>query len=271
MTQAKRTKSSISHPKPDPDLQSFGYAPPDSTLGPLVEGLSHDLRSALHAMNGWLQLLQVEGIDDVVRAQALAGLKRSIAAQTGFAERLRSCGAQFEAGAQAASRPPASRRLTGITPLLEQCVAQARPTAHRRNVELRVAMPEPGATTPLAQPALEFILNAMLEAAIAGTSPGGAAALSASVARYDTHRNQSIQLTVRSLPARSSTATIARHDLSTLLAQQLASSIGARLTLGTAASPCCRLSIPTVSISAPTLVPALAPAIVPLRQRARAR
>ena len=251
MIQAEGTGGAIA-----PDLEVLRPAAWAPAVGPLLQCLSHDLRSALQAMNGWLQLLQVDGIDEGARAQALAGLNRSIAAQIGLAERLRLGGAQFEATAHEASRPPSIPGPTCISPLIGQCIAQATPSAQRRSVDLLVAIPDPGLMTPLAHPALEFIVNSMLEAAIAGASVGGTVALSASVAPGAAH---SMQLAVRSLPTSSSTAPLARHDLSTLLAQQLAQSIGARFTLPTAASLGWGLSLPMLNDSA-------APLVLPLRR-----
>jgi CheY-like chemotaxis protein len=131
----------------------------------LLSLVSHDLRSALNAMVGWLYLARSPTAEAAARTRALEGIASAVDTQRRLVDQLQ------DAARLLGGRVPAECRPVHAAAVLQRVVARLAPHAADRSVALHVAA-SPDGLSFLADPSrVEDSLYAMVEHALALT-PG---------------------------------------------------------------------------------------------------
>ena len=129
--------------------------------------VSHELRSPLNVMTGWIEALERLGDDRAHRTRALEVLRRAVRAQTAVVNDL------FDASAIATGRLHVERQAIDLGPLVAQAIAAHEPEAGRRRIKLSQrraggALPVEGDPERLTQ-----MLHALVDNAVKFTEDGG--------------------------------------------------------------------------------------------------
>jgi PAS domain S-box-containing protein len=128
--------------------------------------VSHELRSPLHVLGGWLAVLRQDGSPEV-RARALAIAERSAALLN------RLIGDLLDASRIASGKLEIERDVFDLQEVVQAVVAAFQPLAAAREIELRLALP---AQTPFVAgdaERIEQVVRNLVDNALKFTEPGG--------------------------------------------------------------------------------------------------
>ncbi len=103
--------------------------------------LSHELRSPMHAILGWLRVLSSAGMRDPdLVDRAVKTIERNVSMQTQIINDL------LDVSRILSGKLEIEHEIVDLTTLVTGCVESLQPTAHGKQVALRLIIPAPGAT-----------------------------------------------------------------------------------------------------------------------------
>ncbi len=171
MPMTGRVKADASNARPDAVLANAGARADEAFLSLL----SHELRSPLNAMVGWLQVLRSPNTNPLTSARALEGLDSAVQRQCRLAEQLLDAIHIFSPRFRLQQLPVA------LAPLVARVVEQLWTSADVKSIHFRVAQIDPVLMVSVEPARMAEALTYILQSVILRTATDGIIEVSASL------------------------------------------------------------------------------------------
>lgn len=132
-----------------------------------LASLSHELRTPMTAILGWLQMLRLDGVDEATRQEGLQTIETSARLQAQLIDDMLDI-SRIIMGKFRVEKVP-----TDLVPLAASAIETLRPIAEEKGVELRTSLEESGTRVCIDGARIRQVLSNLLSNAIKFTPPGG--------------------------------------------------------------------------------------------------